>query len=177
MATTDWLQIRSPHWQNNRKCAHLSSQIQYMQLFRNHSAGDRFIMENSQTKPRRLLVIDDEAIVGKRLLQVFGKMGFMVEIFESPIPALEAAAKRSFDIVVTDLKMEGLDGMEVLARVKQLNPSTRVIIITGYAQPETEDEAFRLGVFDFIPKPFRLEQLKESILRAVAELEQENHGA
>jgi DNA-binding NtrC family response regulator len=132
--------------------------------------------ENTGTKPRRLLVIDDEAIVGKRLHQVFGKMGFQVEVFDNAIPAMEAVTNRPFDIVVTDLKMEGMDGMEVLARVRQLNPATRVIIITGYAQPETEEEAFNLGVFDFIPKPFRLEQLKESILKALKELEREEHA-
>ena len=132
--------------------------------------------ENTLARPRRLLVIDDEAIVGKRLLQVFGKMGFEVEVFDSPVPAMEAAAARTFDIVVTDLKMEGMDGMEVLARVRQLNRATRVIIITGYAQPETAEEAFKLGVFDFIPKPFRLEQLKESIVRALDDLEQEDHA-
>ena len=132
--------------------------------------------ENSMTKPRRLLVIDDEAIVGKRLLQVFGKMGFKVEVFDNPVSAMEAAAAYPFDIVVTDLKMEGMDGMEVLTRVRQLNPATRVIIITGYAQPETTEEAFKLGVFAFIPKPFRLEQLKESILKALDAIEQENHA-
>ena len=130
-------------------------------------------MGNSLAKPTRLLVIDDEAIVGKRLLQVFGKMGFVVEVFDQ---AIQAAAASPFDIVVTDLKMEEMDGMEVLARVKKMNPATRVIIITGYAQPETEDEAYQLGVFDFIPKPFRLEQLKEAILRAVTEIEQEKHA-
>lgn len=130
----------------------------------------------SLTTPRRLLVIDDEVIVGKRLLQVFGKMGFKVEVFDSPVPAMEAAEQHPFDIVVTDLKMAGMDGLEVLYRVKQINPATRVIIITGYAQPETEEEAFKKDVFDFIPKPFRLEQLKESILKAVKELEQENHA-
>jgi len=124
----------------------------------------------------RLMVIDDEAIVGKRLRQVFSKMGFVVEVFDSPVQAMRAAEDHKFDIVVTDLKMEGMDGMEVLSRVRQLNPAIRVIIITGYAQPETAEEAFKLGVFDFIPKPFRLEQLKEAILRAVKELEQENHA-
>ena len=132
--------------------------------------------EKSAAGPKRLLVIDDEAIVGKRLHQVFGKMGFKVEVFDNPIPAMEAAAAHPFDIVVTDLKMEGMDGMEVLSRVLEINPATRVIIITGYAQPETADEAFNRGVFDFIPKPFRLEQLKESILRALDELEQEKHA-
>ncbi len=132
--------------------------------------------DNESVRTRRLLVIDDEAIVGKRLRQVFSKMGFVVEVFDSPVQAISAAEAHKFDIVVTDLKMEGMDGMEVLSRMRQLNPATRVIIITGYAQPETEEEAFRLGVFDFIPKPFRLEQLKEAILRAVEELEQENHA-
>jgi DNA-binding NtrC family response regulator len=132
--------------------------------------------EKSAAEQKRLLVIDDEAIVGKRLLQVFGKMGFKVEAYDNPIPAMEAAAAHPFDIVVTDLKMEGMDGMEVLTRVREINPATRVIIITGYAQPETAGDAFKLGVFDFIPKPFRLEQLKESILRALDELEQEKHA-
>jgi DNA-binding NtrC family response regulator len=132
--------------------------------------------EKSLAKSRRLLVIDDEVIVGKRLHQVFGKMGFKVEVFDSPLPAMQAAAADPFDIVVTDLKMAGMDGMEVLTRVKQLNPATRVIIITGYAQPETEEEAFNKDVFDFIPKPFRLDQLKDSILRAVNELEQEDNA-
>ncbi len=120
-------------------------------------------------KSPRLLVIDDEVIVGKRLLQVFGKMGFEVEVFTSGGPALDAAAARPFDIVVTDLKMAGLDGMAILDRVRAMNPATRVIIITGYAQPETADEAFRLGVFDFIAKPFRLDELKQVILRALGE--------
>ncbi|MFC1845437.1 response regulator [Thermodesulfobacteriota bacterium] len=104
-------------------------------------------------------------------------MGFNVEVFDDPTPAMEVFAAHPFDIVVTDLKMAGMDGVEVLAFVRQHNPSTRVIIITGYAQPETEEEAFKLGVFDFIPKPFQLEQLKKSILKAVDELKQENHAA
>lgn len=133
--------------------------------------------EKILTGPRRLLVIDDEAIVGKRLRQVFGKLGFTVAVFENAVPALEAFTQEPYDIVVTDLKMEGIDGIEVLDRVRQLHPATRIIIITGYAQPETSEEAFRRGVFDFIPKPFRLEQLKEAIFKAVREIEQENHDA
>jgi len=138
--------------------------------------GGRVMTQDQTAKSRRLLVIDDEVIVGKRLLHVFGKMGFIVQVFDSPIPAMQAAEAHPFDIVVTDLKMAGMDGMEVLARMKALNPATRVIIITGYAQPETEAEAFEKDVFDFIPKPFRLDQLKESILRAVNELEREDHA-
>ncbi|MDH3359758.1 MAG: response regulator, partial [Desulfobulbaceae bacterium] len=61
----------------------------------------------------RLLVVDDESIVGKRLQQVYGKLGFEVEVFTRPADALAAMARQSFEIVVTDLRMDGIDGWEV----------------------------------------------------------------
>lgn len=122
---------------------------------------------DDNNKPLRLLVIDDEPIVGKRLQQVFAKMGFDVETYTSALSAMESMERDPFDIVVTDLKMEGMDGMEVLERVKEKNPDTKVIIITGYAQLDTASEAFRKGVFDFIAKPFRLDELKRVIVRAM----------
>jgi DNA-binding NtrC family response regulator len=124
-------------------------------------------MNTEKIRPFRLLVVDDEPIVGKRLQQVFSKMGLEVETFTSAAPALAAMAERPFDVVVTDLKMEGIDGMEVLATVRQRNPGTRVIIITGYAEQETAKAAFSQGVFDFIAKPFRLDDLKRIIVRAL----------
>jgi DNA-binding NtrC family response regulator len=126
-------------------------------------------MTDQTPKPHRLLVIDDESIVGKRLSQIFTKMGFVVAAHVDPLQALAAAEQEPFDVVVTDLKMQGVDGIEVLRRIKKGNPATRVIIITGYAEMDTADTAFREGVFDFIPKPFRLDEIKEAILRAVAE--------
>ncbi|MDD3554657.1 MAG: response regulator [Deltaproteobacteria bacterium] len=116
----------------------------------------------------KLLVIDDEPIVGKRLKQAFMKMGMEVETFTDPREAMNTIKQKSFDIVVTDLKMEGMDGMTILEEVQKLNPKAKVIIITGYAQVDTASEAFRKGVFDFIPKPFRLEELKNIILRAMS---------
>lgn len=115
----------------------------------------------------RLLVVDDEPIVGKRLKQVFGKIGFEIETFTDSASALAAMAEKSFDIVVTDLKMEGIDGIEVLKRVRTMNPETRVIIITGYASPDTAELAQQQGVFAFLAKPFRLDELKQVIYRAM----------
>ncbi|MBA3004863.1 MAG: response regulator [Desulfurivibrio sp.] len=115
----------------------------------------------------RLLVVDDEPIVGKRLKQVFGKIGFEVETYTDSASALAAIKDKSFDIVVTDLKMEGIDGIEVLKRVRAMNPGTRVIIITGYASPDTAELAQKHGVFAFLAKPFRLDELKQVIYRAV----------
>lgn len=117
----------------------------------------------------RILVVDDEVIVGNRLKQIFEKMGYEVEVRTNGASALEVLDQKSFDIVITDLKMEGVDGMAVLGRVRELNPATKVIIITGYAQLETAEQAFQEGVFDFIAKPFRLDELKQVILRAVEE--------
>ncbi|MHB8150325.1 MAG: response regulator [Desulfobulbia bacterium] len=115
----------------------------------------------------RLLVVDDEPIVGKRLKQVFGKIGFAIETYTDSAAALAAMAEKPFDIVVTDLKMEGIDGIEVLKRVRAMNPETRVIIITGYASPDTAELADREGVFAFLAKPFRLDELKQVIYRAM----------
>ena len=115
----------------------------------------------------RLLVVDDEPIVGKRLKQVFGKIGFEIETYTDSALALAAIAEKPFDIVVTDLKMEGIDGIEVLKRVRAMNPKTRVIIITGYASPDTAELAQQEGVFAFLAKPFRLDELKQVIYRAM----------
>jgi len=115
----------------------------------------------------RLLVVDDEAIVGKRLSQVFSKMGFEIETYTEATTAMAAMAEKPFDVVVTDLKMDGMDGMEVLKRVRGMNPHTQVIIITGYALPETAELARQQGVFEFLAKPFRLDELKQAIFRAL----------
>ncbi|MFH1020020.1 MAG: response regulator [Pseudomonadota bacterium] len=116
---------------------------------------------------RRLLVVDDEPIVGKRLHQVFTKIGFDIETYTDSASALAAIAERDFDIVVTDLKMEGIDGIEVLKRVRRRSPGTQVIIITGYASPDTAELAQQEGVFAFLAKPFRLDELKQVIFRAI----------
>ena len=117
------------------------------------------------------MVIDDEAIVGKRLKQVFNKAGFTVETFTDPLAALKAMEDSPFDIVITDLKMEGMDGLEILKRARSINPESRVIIITGYASLETAEQAQKHGVFSFLAKPFRLDELKQIIFEAIKSLE------
>ena len=128
--------------------------------------------EKNNDKSYRLLIIDDESIVGKRLSQVFTKMGYIVAAHIDPIKALVEAEKPPyFDVVVTDLKMPEIDGLEVLKRIKKINPSTQVIIITGYAETGTAEIASKEGVFDFIYKPFRLDEIKNSIIRAIKNLD------
>jgi DNA-binding NtrC family response regulator len=78
--------------------------------------------------------------------------------------------EQNFDIVITDLKMEGLDGMEFLTRVKDRSPVTEVIVITGFATMETAKDSFKKGVFDFLAKPFKLGEIKEVIANAESKI-------
>ena len=118
----------------------------------------------------RILVLDDEPIVCKRLKPAFQKAGYDVETFTDSAGALARLREESFDIVVTDLKMEGADGMQVLSSALEASPRTRVIIITGFATLETAKESFRKGAFDFVAKPFKLGDIVDCVRRIEGEL-------
>jgi len=113
-----------------------------------------------------ILILDDEPIVSKRLKPSLEKRGYEVETFIRSVDALKRIRERNFDIVITDLKMEGVDGMEFLTEVKQRSPKTEVIVITGFATMETAKESFKKGVFDFLSKPFKLGEITEVIKKA-----------
>jgi DNA-binding NtrC family response regulator len=118
-----------------------------------------------------LLIIDDEPIIGKRLQHTFSKIGLNALSFTSPQAAMESlSAAAAVSVVITDFRMKGMDGLEVFRQVKQSNPQNKVIIISGYASPEMVDIAFQEGVFDFLVKPFRLDELKAAVSRAIAEI-------
>ncbi len=120
--------------------------------------------------PLHVLVLDDEPIVGKRLQPALAKVGCEVEVFDDPKPALARIAEKEFHIVVTDIRMDEVDGIEVLERVLALHPATKVIMITGYATVEVAREALAKGAFDFIAKPFKPQELRDVIAKAAAEL-------
>jgi DNA-binding NtrC family response regulator len=118
----------------------------------------------------RIMVIDDENIVGKRLKPALEKAGDVVETFEDGKQALERFDEQPFDIVVTDVRMDEIDGIEVLEQVLARSSRTKVIIITGYATVEVAREALTKGAFDFIAKPFKPNDLRAIIDRAAKEL-------
>ncbi|MEC4676991.1 MAG: response regulator [Nitrospirota bacterium] len=118
----------------------------------------------------RLMVVDDELIVCKRLKQILEKAGYDVTVFNNGEDAVKELELESYDIIVTDLKMEGVDGMKILEAAKRKNPDTRVIMITGFAEIETAREAFRKGVFDFISKPVEIDTIKKVIIKAQKEI-------
>jgi len=96
---------------------------------------------------------------------------FEKTLTQSPVAALERMTEKPFDIVVTDFRMKEMSGMQVLKKIRALYPRTKAIIITGYGRIETATEAFREGGFNFIAKPFRLDELRKSIFRAVQSIE------
>jgi len=116
------------------------------------------------------MVVDDEPIVGRRLKQIFEKAGYKVKVFTNGQPALEELKENVYDIIVTDLKMEGINGMKILESARDKNPRIKVIIITAFAEMETAKEAFKKGVFDFISKPVQVDVLRQVILRAEKEI-------
>ncbi|GAB4334016.1 MAG: hypothetical protein Kow0089_03030 [Desulfobulbaceae bacterium] len=113
-----------------------------------------------------ILILDDEPIVSKRLQPSLEKKGYEVETYTESMKAFKRIRERDFDIVITDLKMEGMDGLQFLTEVKNRSPRTEVIVITGFATMETAKESFRKGVFDFLAKPFKLGEIAEVIQRA-----------
>jgi len=119
---------------------------------------------DSGTKTR-ILVLDDEPIVCKRLKPAFLKAGYEVETFTDSAQALDAFETTAFDIVITDLKMQGFDGMQFLSRIKETAPNTGVIVITGFATMETAKESFHKGAFDFMAKPFKLSDILDAVRR------------
>ena len=123
--------------------------------------------------PERIevLLLDDEPIVGKRLKPALTKIGCNVEVFEDPREALERIDQKEFDIVVTDIRMDEIDGIEILEHVRQKAPRTKVIMITGYAMMSLARKAMEKGAFDFIAKPFKPNELRRVIARAAEALD------
>jgi DNA-binding NtrC family response regulator len=116
----------------------------------------------------RIMIIDDEKIVGDMAKISLKEEVYIVETFLSGIPALERLKEVPFDIVVTDLKMKGIDGLAILKTVKKMSPQTKVIMITAFANLEVAIEAIKGDVHDFFPKPVKIKELKGSIKKALA---------
>ena len=119
----------------------------------------------------KLCIIDDEVVVCKRLQQFFTKAKYEVETFVDSKSAAERISEVRFDVVVTDIRMDNIDGMEILSLVQKKGEPTKVIMITGYATIEIAREAQAKGAFDFISKPFRPQELLKVIEKATKELE------
>ena len=118
----------------------------------------------------KVMLVDDEEIVCKRLKTALEKYGYVVDVFQSGVPAIEKLKEEQYDIVVTDIRMDDADGLDVLAAARKSSPRTMIIMITGYATAEVAREAQVKGAFAFIAKPFRPKELHSLLEKAAREL-------
>ncbi len=126
---------------------------------------------STESQDYHILVVDDERDIRDGSERILTRKGYEVTKASNGEEALERVKETLFAIVLLDLKMPGMDGLEVLRRIRQSHPEVLVIVITGYATIETAIEAMKLGAYDFIPKPFKPDQLRIVVDRA-SELKQ-----
>ncbi|MBI5018532.1 MAG: sigma-54-dependent Fis family transcriptional regulator [Deltaproteobacteria bacterium] len=116
---------------------------------------------------RKILIVDDEAVVREGSRRIFSGDLYQVETAANGYAALELLDAIDFDVVVTDLKMPGMGGLEVLKAIREKQPDLPVVVITGYSTVDNAVEVMKSGAFDYISKPFTPDQLKEKVGRAL----------
>lgn len=122
----------------------------------------------------QVLVIDDDAVVGRSFDRVLSDKGYEVSTALSGEEALETLENSKFDVVFTDIKMPGMDGLEVTERIKARSPLTPVVVITGYGTQDNEIKASGLGASGFVRKPLTPEMIENITLKAVNDAESAN---
>jgi len=113
-----------------------------------------------------LLIVDDELHVRESLSRWFIEDGYEVETADSARSALALLGRRRFDVVITDIKMPGMDGLELLKRIREVDPGVSIILITAYASVSTAVEALKAGAYDYLVKPFDPEELSRVVEKA-----------
>lgn len=118
------------------------------------------------SKEIEVMVLDDEPIVCERIKDFLEKKGILTETYTDSESALNRIREKTFDVIVTDMKMQGRNGLDVLFEVKKAELRSEVIVITGYGPFESYFEAEAVGVFDYIMKPFKMDYLYGRIKKA-----------
>ncbi len=111
----------------------------------------------------RILIVDDDKLVRWSLIEVLNKNGYEATSTETGEEAINKIEDVKFDLVITDLRLPGIGGFEVLNRVKEINPSTKVIMITAYGSEGVANEAREKGAELFVNKPFEINRIREEV--------------
>lgn len=127
-------------------------------------------------KDRTVFIVEDEEYIRENLSEILAMNGYTVTAFPDGESAIDAVKKTGCDILLTDLQLPGISGMDVTRRVKDISPETACIMLTGHASLETAVEAMRIGAFDYLPKPFKKDELLVKLEKAyeVCVLKEEN---
>lgn len=124
---------------------------------------------------KNILVIEDEQKMRNGLVEILEDEGYHAESAENGLPGIERVKKQDFDVVLTDLIMPVMGGMEVLREIKRMKPKTSVIIITAFGTIESAVEALKSGASDYITKPFKIDEVQTKIRKVLAETEFETY--
>jgi DNA-binding NtrC family response regulator len=124
----------------------------------------------------QVLILEDEKVQADILRDILVSERMEVTSLSDPIKGLELLKENEFDLIVTDLKMPNIDGLEFLKRIKQFHPSTTVVVMTAYGTIETAVRAMREGAYDFVAKPFSKEQFVMTVKRAIKNIEMQNEN-
>ena len=119
-----------------------------------------------------VLVVDDEKNIRVTLRESLKSLGFDVDTAINGEEALELAARRTYELILLDLKMPGMDGMEVFRQLRERSPSTAVVLVTAHGSVEAAVEAMKLGAVDFLQKPFAPQEIRDVVTHV---LQRRNH--
>ena len=136
--------------------------------------NDNFNSKSSQAKEvhpiSRVLIVDDDVSILTVLRTLLRREGFEVVTADNSEKGLSILRRQKFDLLLSDIVMQPFDGITLLRQARKLNPNNQVIMMTGYATIETATEALKLGAFDYICKPFKIDELLDTVRRAISYL-------
>lgn len=118
-------------------------------------------------KGQKILIMEDEPNLAQGLQMVLSEQGYRVSVADTGLRALGSLTEKSFDLLVADLRLPDMDGMDVLRIIKEKKPETEVIVITGYPSVVSAVESMKLGALDYLPKPFTENEFKKAVEKAV----------
>ena len=121
----------------------------------------------SKTQPVKILVVDDEEIMLKLACDALRSQGHQVTGSSGALEALDKLKGERFDFILTDIKMPEMDGMELIQSAHEIDPSMGAIFMTGYASLDTAKRAIQEGAYDYILKPFDLQEIRSAVARAI----------
>ena len=118
-------------------------------------------------KQTRILVVDDEVKICHLIEGLLRQEGYEVDVSDSGIEALKMLKRGDYRMLLTDLKMPGIDGLELISKAKKICPEILVIMVTGYATIDTAVQSLKNGVDDYITKPFNIFELKKAVKKVL----------
>ena len=127
----------------------------------------QFIFKPNNYSPARLLIVDDEADIRLAIARVLELEGFLVALAASGQEALQLLKKDNYDLMVLDMHLPGLNGVEVMRQARQLCPNLLIVVLTGYATLENAIAAIKLDAVDYLKKPAKLEQIVAAVIQAL----------